>query len=250
MKLLSCRKIGVLLFCGVMAASAVSAQERYVKFDREKHDFGELSEDDGPVSTTFMFENISGSPIVITKVGSKCGCVTSEFSKKPIRKGEKGRVKLTFNSKGLPGKLMRSATVYGMVGDEEVQLGVLQLTGSVSETKDQYVAYRYSLGDLRMRQQSVDFGSISAPLRRVERIAVANSSDKPMTITFGNIPVHMECRSEPATIAPGETGDLVFIFYTENLKEKGNFSHEIHIKGVGGYIPAFKRVIKVKAHVK
>lgn len=65
-------------------------------------DFGTISETDGRVSHTFTGENRSDKPVVILDVVTACGCTVPEFTKRPIRPGEKTTIKVTFDPTNRP----------------------------------------------------------------------------------------------------------------------------------------------------
>ena len=46
------------------------------------------------------FINSGEAPLVITQVFSECGCTVSDYSKDPVEPGEKGVIRVSFNSKG------------------------------------------------------------------------------------------------------------------------------------------------------
>lgn len=76
----------------------------------DSYDFGEIKEGE-KIEHEFRFTNTGSSPLIITNVQASCGCTTPEYSKNPIAPGEKGMVKVVFNSAGQPGKQHKIVTV-------------------------------------------------------------------------------------------------------------------------------------------
>lgn len=67
------------------------------KFEKETHDFGNIAFDK-PVSYEFNFTNNGSSPIIISEVAPSCGCSVADFSKAPVKPGDSGKIKVTYNA--------------------------------------------------------------------------------------------------------------------------------------------------------
>ena len=67
------------------------------KFKSESHDFGTIAYNK-PVSHEFAFTNAGKSPIIISEVAPSCGCSVADFSKTPVKPGESGKIKVTYNA--------------------------------------------------------------------------------------------------------------------------------------------------------
>jgi hypothetical protein len=67
------------------------------KFDKETHDFGKIALNK-PVSHEYKFSNSGDEPIIISDVQPTCGCSVAEFTKTPVKPGEAGTIKVTFNA--------------------------------------------------------------------------------------------------------------------------------------------------------
>ncbi len=87
-----------LLIGATFVANAQSAPAEF-KFEKESHNFGKVPLGKA-VSVDFVYTNVGDVPLQITKVESSCGCTVSEYTKTPVKKGEKGLVKVTFNPAG------------------------------------------------------------------------------------------------------------------------------------------------------
>jgi hypothetical protein len=79
---------------------AMNSQE--FKFDLEIIDYGKINKGaDG--ERIFVFTNIGDAPIIIQNVQSSCGCTIPEKPEKPIMPGEKGEIKVSYDTKRLGG---------------------------------------------------------------------------------------------------------------------------------------------------
>ncbi|GGG91585.1 hypothetical protein GCM10007415_27750 [Parapedobacter pyrenivorans] len=96
--------VGQAVIPGADSAAAV------LEVENDSYDFGEVKEGE-KVEHEFMFTNTGSSPLIISNVQASCGCTTPEYSKNPIAPGDKGMVKVVFNSAGQVGKQHKVVTV-------------------------------------------------------------------------------------------------------------------------------------------
>ncbi|MBB2145294.1 DUF1573 domain-containing protein [Pedobacter sp. LMG 31464] len=89
------------LILGVGVIVNAQTKPAEFKFDTETHDFGKVTLNK-PVVYTFNFTNIGDAPLIITKVETTCGCTVGEYTQTPVKKGEKGFVKVTLTPAGSP----------------------------------------------------------------------------------------------------------------------------------------------------
>src|ERR1700733_8679675 len=95
----------ILMICAVIlgftfvarTASAQDSQKAEFKFNEEKHDFGKIPQGT-PVTTVFTFTNVGQDPLIITDVRPTCGCTIADFTKTPVKAGETGSIKITYNA--------------------------------------------------------------------------------------------------------------------------------------------------------
>ena len=80
-----------------------------IKWDKEIHDFGDI-EKGKPVTYEFSFTNNTKETILITNVRPACGCTAANYTKTPIKPGEKGMVAATFNAAN-GGVFQKSVTI-------------------------------------------------------------------------------------------------------------------------------------------
>lgn len=104
----------IFIFMAILLATGMaSAQKKAViTADETSHDFGQIKEADGKVSSTFVVKNTGEAPLVITRVIASCGCTTPEWTKEPIAPGQSGNIKITYDPKGRPGPFSKTISVY------------------------------------------------------------------------------------------------------------------------------------------
>jgi len=78
-------------------ASAQDSEKAEFKFNEEKHDFGKIPQGT-PVTTVFEFTNIGKEPLILSDVKPTCGCTIADFTKTPVKSGDKGMIKITYNA--------------------------------------------------------------------------------------------------------------------------------------------------------
>lgn len=80
-----------------------------LKWDNETFDFGNLTQGK-PVTHEFTFTNTTKETVLITNVRPSCGCTAANYTKTPIKPGEKGMIAATYNAAS-PGPFSKSITV-------------------------------------------------------------------------------------------------------------------------------------------
>jgi len=121
----------LLLMCGLTVALAQKPAE--IKFDKLTHDFGTFSESSPVVTYIFTYTNVGESPLIINQAVASCGCTVPEYTKTPIKPGEKGQIKVTYNGTGkFPGHFKKSITVRT---NGVVEMTRLYIEGEMTEAK-------------------------------------------------------------------------------------------------------------------
>lgn len=104
------KRIAVVAAAALVAAAAVAAPQ--IKFDKTRHDFGNIHAGRGPVKAVYEFTNTGDEPLVIVSVtNGGCGCTKPSFSLEPVRPGQKGQVTITFDPRGRSGEFNREVKV-------------------------------------------------------------------------------------------------------------------------------------------
>ncbi|MFW6161065.1 MAG: DUF1573 domain-containing protein [Acidobacteriota bacterium] len=100
-----------------------------IKFKEDSWDFGSVKE--GTVlNHVFIFENIGDSPLQIEKVRTSCGCAAALVSNKKLNPGEKGEIKVTFNTRGYEGN--QSKYIYVESNDSRPPRKQLTVSASIN----------------------------------------------------------------------------------------------------------------------
>lgn len=89
--------IGAVVLGFAFTAAAQDNAKAEFKFTEEKHDFGKIPVGI-PVTTKFEYSNIGEEPLILTNVQPTCGCTIADYTKTPVKKGDKGVITITFNA--------------------------------------------------------------------------------------------------------------------------------------------------------
>ena len=77
---------------------------------------------------SFRFENTGAQPLIIASASPTCGCTVADKPDQPVAPGERGFIKVVFDSKGRVGPVHKEV---GIISNAEPQMPNLVLTGEV-----------------------------------------------------------------------------------------------------------------------
>lgn len=95
------------------------------KFEAEEYNFGTVKQGES-VNYEFKFVNSGKENLVIDNAHGSCGCTVPTYPKDPVKPGETGIIKVTFNSTGKMGPQDKTVTLNSNAGQK-----VLHLKGTV-----------------------------------------------------------------------------------------------------------------------
>ena len=88
-------KLTLLLIASLI--SFTSMAQTGVQFDKLNYNYGKLKLGVHK-SVIFSYTNNDAKPAVIEFANAECGCTQPEYNQKPILKGQKGTIKITYTS--------------------------------------------------------------------------------------------------------------------------------------------------------
>ena len=100
-----------------------SANTATIKFTEELHEFGDIYQGD-KVKHTFKFENTGKAPLILTNIGTTCGCTAPEWTREPIGPGETGEIVISFNSTGKSGIQNKVITVFSNASNPQEKIKI------------------------------------------------------------------------------------------------------------------------------
>lgn len=101
-----------------VTTAGFGSNEPIMKFEEATYDFGKIKQGE-KVSNEFKFKNIGKVPLIISDAKASCGCTTPEFTREPIKPGETGTIKVTFDSAGKTGLQDKVITIIANTNPEQ-----------------------------------------------------------------------------------------------------------------------------------
>lgn len=179
-----------------------------LQFKSIRQDIGTLGENDAPRTVSFVFRNVSPSPVTVTRIQTSCGCTAASFGKQAVAPGQEGTITLRYNPKNRPGTVDTEAYVYTSASEKH-PVARLSLTGNVLPDGDEWRHLPQAMGTLRLKRKQVTFSEVKSTQQPSERIACANSGTTSLKLSAQLLPDYASFRTEPEVLQPGQEGDLV-----------------------------------------
>ena len=186
----------LLLFCGTVSAQVKINDS--IEIDKVTHNFGDILTDSGPVSCDFTLTNNGNDPFVIYSVTTSCGCTKAEWTRQPIKKGEKGKISITYSNDEGPYPFDKNATVYISSISKPV---ILKLRGIGREKmlpiEEMYPVH---IGALGLQEALLKCGNLEQGTSKTENVIVANISSAPLKIDFKDVEENLAVSVSPNPI--------------------------------------------------
>lgn len=116
------KKLFFTTILSIFALVTFAAGEAEIKFEKTSHNFGSFPETE-KVTCTFKFTNTGDNMLVIHQAIASCGCTVPQYPKQPIKPGESGEIKVTYDGSGkFPGHFKKSITLRTNAKQEIVRL--------------------------------------------------------------------------------------------------------------------------------
>lgn len=217
-----------ILFCFLVPALCLFAQPK-VQMSKYEHDFGTFREEDGRQSYNFEIVNAGSSPLVIQNVAASCGCTTPTWTKSPIPPKGKGIVTAMYDPAGRPGPFNKTLTVYTNANPSTV---VLVIKGEVKEkekTVEELFTFPVGRG-VRFESNHLAFTSIKKTEKKIRVMPLINTSNEVVKIAFENVPGHLQLKTNPETLKPGQKGVIEGTYDATKNGNWGTVSDIIRVK--------------------
>ncbi len=239
--------VSALLVLPQRYAQAQNVFENTVSFDKVVHDFGDVMIADGAQNCTFTLKNISDQPIVIHNVLTSCGCTEPEWTKAPIRPGERGKIDVTFTNDQGPYPFNKSITVYVAGLSKPV---ILRLKGVAHDkAKSLTELFPIAAGPIGVRDAVVSMGQIEQGLARSIEVEIANTSSREVKVAFSDMTPGLTVSMADSKIAPKSKARIVCLVDTKATAGekwgKTPFTFSIVANG-----EKFSKVLTVEALIK
>lgn len=107
----------------------ISSDKSFLAFVENKKSFGKVKKKkQAQIVVDFQFENMGDTPLVIIKADVSCKCLSTEYPKQPIKKGEKGVIKVMIDTKLEYGDFNKTVYIKSNAAND---VELLRITGKI-----------------------------------------------------------------------------------------------------------------------
>ncbi len=237
----------LIAFCHLSWGQGSGADNTFggvVKLDKTVHDFGDILVTDGPVSATFTATNVGDKPLVIYNVVSSCGCTDVDWTKKPLKPGEKGIIKATYKNDEGGYPFDKNLTVYF---SEPKQPVILRLRGESHKKKlSLSELYTIRFGNLGFKEVDIKGGNLSQGQQKSGEVVVANLGSKPLNVKFSDVSEGLSVRLAENPIPAGGTTKLIFTVTSDRNHWGKNYYYATPVVDGKSYKAVVRPAVEVK----
>lgn len=207
--------------CMALAAVAMMAQQPVITFEKTEHDFGKINEGDGRVSVDFEFKNEGMAPLILSNVRASCGCTTPAWTKEPVEPGQSGKITVTYNPNGRPGRFQKTVTITSNASEATKKV---YIKGEVIPKQAKPVnKYTLAVGDLNMKTKLLDLGVIRKGETRSGELEYTNltKEEHNVDLAVNQAETFLINQVTLPTVKPNEVGKFVFAIDTKKTRLYG-----------------------------
>ncbi|MFA0961150.1 DUF1573 domain-containing protein [Roseivirga sp. BDSF3-8] len=199
------RFILLVLIAHITFSHVALSQGSRLGFDRDTHNFGQIKEENGLISTRFTLQNLHTDTIHISKVYKECGCTTPVIDNEWLSPGQSTDMLVQFDPDGRPGPFTRAI---GLSGPGLDTVYTVYITGEVIPD-----AYPVKSGILYLKQRMLDFGRLWHDQTDTAWIEVKNDQKETLTISKPEaMPIGTRLINLPHQLAPGEEAQIGLVW--------------------------------------
>ncbi len=110
----------VLIIFFILNSALVIGQAEFL-FNKTSHRFPKTKEG-AVLKCEYEFTNSGNKPLIISEIKVQCTCTKFEYPKEPVKPGEKGIIKVTFDTNGTIGYQDRILEVFSNAKKNPVKL--------------------------------------------------------------------------------------------------------------------------------
>lgn len=95
---------------------------------------GTISSKRGKINVVYDYINSTGKTVTICRVKKTCGCLSVNYPKHPIKRNEKGKIVVLFDTQGLLGHFHKSIIIYS----NDIKPIVLTFKGFITNNENKF----------------------------------------------------------------------------------------------------------------
>lgn len=172
----------------------------------------------------YTMTNTSSQSITITEIRSSCSCLRVTTKPQVVKPKESVTIEAQLSTKGRNGEFRHNIFIYTQL-DTSHPTERLSVSGTI-ENSDEWLHLPKQMGELRVTRKEVIITGCGE-----ERIAVANTSTKCVTLTALSTIEGLSLRTEPKVIEAGKEGDIV-ICYNPTTAPRHDIETMLIVEGV------------------
>lgn len=184
-----------------------------------------------PVTAQFELKNTSHHSLVINDVKTSCGCVAADIKSKSIQGNTDFKLEATYDAKQM-GHFEKQIAVYSNASDSPLMLTLRGVV--VSEVRDYAGGYDYTLGNLKVDRNNIEFDDVNSGDRPFVDIHIQNPSSVAATPVMMHLPNYLKAEFSPSTIAPGHAGVVRVTLLSNILRSHGLTQTSIYLGAYPG----------------
>jgi len=216
------------VFLGLALTGFSQEKGPHISFKTTAHDFGNIKEEDGPVTYDFHFKNTGNEPLILQRVISSCGCTTPTWSKDPVPPGGDGFVRVVYNPRNRPNQFHKSVTIYTNAKSTPV---VLRISGNViPRPKTVKDIYPYEIEGLRLKTNHLAFTRMYSNQKKTIKDEIINTSDKDVRIDFVRVPAFLTIKAVPSVLKPNQKGEIIATYDASKKNDWGFVVDRVWLK--------------------
>lgn len=243
-------KKSILMSMLLLVGMNLFAQQAVITFKEKEHNFGQIEEAGGKVTTVFEFKNEGMTPLVLSNVRASCGCTTPKWPREPIEPGQTGTITVTYNPSGRPGRFQKTITITSNATTPTVKLIIKgEVLPKQVNPADKYPV---KIGALNVNKNSLSYGIIMDDDSKIQSIEYANLTNEPITVE-----VFVDEKDKciiPAVslekVEPKQTGKITIKFDGKECKEYGTVVRNIYVIVNGKHIISNDYKITINAIIR
>lgn len=185
-----------------------------------------------PTTVTFKFTNKDKTPLRIENVDAGCGCLTSEWTKQAIQKGESGEINITYDAKTL-GHFDKIIEVYTNSSNKPHTLRIkgVVTTGNAKTLDETYPCH---IDNIYLSTNDIVFPDVYAGDTSKFVLEIFNNSTDVYEPQLMHLPSYITASSFPKMIARGRRGRIELTLHADRLTNLGLTQTSVYLARYSG----------------
>jgi len=222
-------KIVLFFLITAFSISVTKAQSIGAKivFDEEEYDFGTIKEESGAQSFVFYFTNKGNKPLIIHNIVASCGCTTSDWTKKPVIPGARGKITVTYHPESRPGEFQQRICVSSNAENDQMFLEIYGYVKPRRKTIPEL--YPVKIGDVIAQSGRIIFPSVKKGKIQTDSIEIYNNSEKTVYLSFHATPAYIKVHVSPAKLRFHQKDYIVVTIDAAKIDTYGYIMNRIYL---------------------